>query len=79
MFLIVSRITDKSRQRALLLYQAGSRGRQIFKQIPETGSAGDYSIAKEKLTSYFEPQKNRRYEVYKFREAKQNKDETLDH
>ena len=35
-------------------------------------------IAKEKLTSYFEPQKNRRYKVYKFREAKQNQDETLD-
>ena len=31
-----------------------------------------------KLTEYFEPQKNRRYEVFKFREAKQEAKETLD-
>ena len=31
-----------------------------------------------KLTQYFEPQKNRRYEVYRFRQATQEKQETLD-
>ena len=58
MFLIASGIADETRQRALLLYQAGSRVCEMFKQIPDTVNAGDYSIAKEKLTSCFEPQKN---------------------
>jgi hypothetical protein len=44
----------------------------------ETGEAADYELAKTKLTTYFEPQNNRRYEVYKFREAKQGNTETLD-
>jgi hypothetical protein len=34
--------------------------------------------AKDKLREYFEPQKNRRYEVFKFRQAKQESNETLD-
>ena len=51
MFLIASGIADETRQRALLLYQAGSRVCEMFKQIPDTVNAGDYSIAKEKLTS----------------------------
>ena len=54
----------KKRKSALLLYQAGQRVREMFRQIPETGIDSDYKIAKHKLTEYFEPQKNRRYEVY---------------
>ena len=38
----------------------------------------DYKTAKDKLREYFEPQKNRRYEVFKFRQAKQESNETLD-
>ena len=47
--------------------QAGPRVREIFTQIPETGTEMDYNIAKQKLKAYFDPQKNRRYEVYHFR------------
>ena len=71
MFLLASGIQDNKQKRALLLYQAGSRVREIFRQLPETGTDDDYETAKAKLKEYFEPQKNRRYEVFKFREAKQ--------
>ena len=78
MFLLASGITDAKRQRALLLYQAGHRVREIFRQIPDTGDASDYTTAKTKLKEYFEPQQNRRYAVYQFRQAKQEEHETLD-
>ena len=54
------------RQRALLLYQAGARVHAIFNQMPDTGEDKDYDLAKAKLLAHFEPQKNRRYEVYRF-------------
>lgn len=79
MFILASGITDPKRQRALLLYQAGPRVREIFKQLPETGDSSDYDTAKAKLKTYFEPQKNRRYEIYCFRKAVQEQRETLDH
>ena len=71
-------ITDDKRKRALLLYQAGSRVREIFRQLQDTGEDKDYKKAVDKLNEYFEPQKNRLYEVYKFRQAKQEEGETLD-
>ena len=77
-FLLASGITDAKRQKALLLYQAGPRVREIFAQLPETGGEDAFVLAKEKLTEYFEPQQNKRYEVYRFRETKQGNTETLD-
>ena len=38
----------------------------------------EYETAKAQLTAYFEPQKNRRYEVYRFRQTTQAASETLD-
>ncbi|CAB4016472.1 Retrovirus-related Pol poly from transposon, partial [Paramuricea clavata] len=78
MFIIASGITDAKRKRALLLYQAGPRVREIFKQLEDTGNDDNYEVAKAKLKEYFDPQKNRRYEVYRFRQAMQKPDETLD-
>ncbi len=78
MFINASGITDSKRKRALLLYQAGPRIREIFKQLQDTGNEDDYTLAKEKLREYFEPQKNRRYEVYCFRKATQESHKTLD-
>ena len=78
MYLTASGITDPTRKRALLLYQAGSRVREIFRQIPDIGTDADYDIAKAKLKAYFDPQKNKRYEVYRFRQATQASTETLD-
>ena len=78
MFIIARGITDAKRKRALLLYQAGPRLREIFKQLVDTGNDDNYEVAKAKLKEYFDPQKNRRYEVYRFRQAMQKTDETLD-
>ncbi len=78
MVLTASGIKDKKQKRALLLYQAGSRVREIFRQLADTGPDDDYDTAKAKFNEHFEPQKNRRYEVFKFREAKQEPSETLD-
>ena len=63
MFPLAIGITDTKRQRALLLYTAGLRVREIFKQIPNNGDENNFKTAKEKLTEYFQPQTNRRYEV----------------
>ena len=78
MYLTASGITDPKRKRALLSYQAGPRVREIFRQIPGTGTDADYDIAKQKLKAYFDPQKTRRYEVYRFRQTAQESNETLD-
>ena len=64
MYLTASGVTDPTRKRSLLLYQAGPRVREIFKQIPDTGTSADYDTAKAKLKAHFDPQKNKRYEVY---------------
>lgn len=77
-FLTASNITNRTRQRALLLYQAGPRIREIFRQFPDPGEDDDFAKAEILLTEYFEPQKNRLYEVYKFRQAKQVESETID-
>ena len=65
-----------ARKRALLLYQAGSRVREIFKQISDTGTDANYDIAKAKLKAHFDPQKNKQHEVYRFRHATQESNET---
>ncbi len=62
MYITASGITDPTRKRALLFYQVGSRVREIFKQIPDTGTGADYDLAKEKLKAHFDPQKNRRFD-----------------
>ena len=78
MFILASGMTDPKWKRALLLYQAGQRVREIFRQLQDTGTESDYDTAKTKLQEYFEPQQNRRYAVYQFRQAKQEPEETLD-
>jgi hypothetical protein len=78
MFILASGITDSKRKPPLLLYQAGQRVREIFRQIPDTGNDDDYDAAKTKLKEYFKPQQNRRYAVYRFRQAHQEAHETPD-
>ena len=62
-------IKDKKPQRALLLHYAGEDVNNIFETLTETGD--DYATAVTKLTDYFAPKKNTEYEIYKFRQAKQ--------
>ena len=77
-FLIANDITAAKRKRAMLLFLAGPRVRDIFRQLPDTGSDADFDTALAKLNEYFEPQTNRVYEVYKFRQAKQEPNENID-
>jgi len=55
MFIAASGITNNARKRALLLYQAGSRIRDIFAQLPDTGEANDFDTAKDKLMCWIRP------------------------
>ena len=59
MYLVASGVTDKKKKRALILYQAGPRVREIFRQIPDHGDDDDFDTAVNKLNAYFEPQKHR--------------------
>ena len=45
MFILASGITDPKRKRALLLYQAGQRVREIFRQLQDTGTESDYDTS----------------------------------
>ena len=68
-------ITDKKRQRALLLYYAGEEVCEIFETLVDTGD--DFAMVKEKLTEYFDPKKNVEYEIYTFWQARQNPGESM--
>ena len=54
MFIVASGITDPKRKRALLLYQAGTRAREIFRSLPETSNDEAYDTAKQRLKEYFD-------------------------
>ena len=69
-------VNDKKPQRALLLHYAGEDVNDIFETLTDTGD--DYATAVTKLTDYFAPKKNTEYEIYKFRQAKQQPDEGID-
>ena len=74
--LVGMHVKDKKRQRALLLHYGGEEVNEIFETLTDTGD--DYETAKGKLTEYFAPKKNTEFEVYKFRQAKQQQDEGID-
>ena len=70
-------ITTDPRKRALLLHYAGEEVYDIY----ETFAAEEvdkYANLSEKLTSYFEPMKHTDYEIFKFRNCKQNTNEGID-
>jgi hypothetical protein len=72
----VSNVTDKKRQRALLLHLAGPEVQEVFEILSDTGD--DYATALEKLDAYFKPQKNIPFERHMFRQATQDPSETMD-
>ena len=52
-YLVANAITDNKRKKALLLYLAGPRVREIFRQIPNTGDEDAFDTALTKLNEYF--------------------------
>ena len=76
--LVAADINDETRKRALLLYTAGPEVAKIFKTLEDTGEAKEFKKPVDALTKYFEPQKNRIYQIYLFRQATQTPEETID-
>ena len=74
-YLVALNVTEDKQKRALLLYQAGQATQEIFDTIPDTGDS--YDTAMTKLTEYFSPKKNVDYEIFQFRQAAQQKGETV--
>jgi hypothetical protein len=70
-------IKSKARQPAMLLYAAGLEVEAIFDTLPDNGHDDDFKTVCEKLTEHFSPSKNVPFEVYKFRQAKQQEHEIL--
>ena len=70
-------VTDAGRKRALLLHYAGERVNDIFETLSDRGDDKDYK-AYEALNKYFTPKKNISFEIYKFRNMKQDEGETID-
>ena len=60
------------------MYAAGPEVEAIFDTLPDNGDDDDFDTACENLNEYFSPSKNVAFEVYKFRQARQQEHETLD-
>ena len=77
-FLLAMDIDDHTRKRALLLHYIGPSAFDVFETLSDTGDEKDYKTAMERLTEHFTPQRNIEYEIYLFRQARQQPQETLD-
>ena len=71
-------VKEESRKRALLLHYSGEEVNDLFDTLPDTGEDKDYKKACEALTRYFTPKKNVSFEIFKFRNLKQESHETVD-
>ena len=71
-----------ARKRALLLHYAGEQVFEIYDTFTDQQKGEDneegYQRLKTSLSEYFEPKKNIDYEVFVFRQAKQEQNETTD-
>ena len=66
--LLAVNITDKKRQRALMLLYAGKDVHDIYKTlIPDPNTDEDFDDAKARISAYMEPKINLTYEIYNFR------------
>lgn len=74
-YVVAADINNDIRKKALLLNLAGEEVSEIFDSLPETGAT--YQQALTVLNNYFKPKKNILFEIYKFRQAKQEPTETL--
>ncbi|XP_071504784.1 uncharacterized protein [Diadema antillarum] len=71
-------ISSAKRKRALLLHYAGPKVDEIFDTLQNVGDDDDYDKAVDALNKYFQPKSNSMYEVYIFRQGKQEQTESLD-
>ena len=73
---VAANFEDDKQQRALLLHYGGTELYDIYETLDDTGD--DLKTLVEKLTAYFEPKKNKEFEVYKFRQCRQEAAEKID-
>lgn len=77
--LIAVNISDKKRRKAILLHYAGEEVNDIFTTLTLAQDEEDpYKQALDALDAYFVPKRNKEYDIYKFRQSKQETGETID-
>ena len=78
--LVAMNVTVKTRRRALLLHYAGEATNEIFDTLSNTTAGQDNDLFEktvQALTNYFTPKQSREYEIYVFRQAKQENNESI--
>ena len=78
--LVALNITNKKRQRAILLHYAGEEVNDIVDTLPDAEAEGDEDPLESLIiavTNHFTPKSNVAYEEYKFRQAKQESGEDI--
>lgn len=77
--LVALNITDKKRRKAILLHYAGEEVHDIFPTLTLAQDEEDpYKQALDALDAYFVPKRNKEFDIYKFRQSKQETGETID-
>ena len=82
--MVAMEIADPPRKQALLLHYAGPEIDEIYDTLPMEAAAADgspidtYESTANALTRYFTPKTNAAFEMYNFRQAKQEATETID-
>lgn len=77
--LVALNISDKMRRKATLLHYAGEEVHDIFTTLTLAQDEEDpYKQALDALDAYFVPKRNKEYDIYKFRQSKQETGETID-
>lgn len=80
--LVAMNVAGKKRKRALLLHNAGEATNEFFDTLPDTTPGEGEDTFEKSRTSpdniiYFTPRQNREYEIYVFRQAKQESNESI--
>ena len=75
---VAMNIESKKRKKALLLHYAGDEVFEIHATLDNTGNENDYAASKTALENYFKPQLNTEFQVFEYRQMKQNQSETID-
>ena len=76
-YFIVANITEAKMKRAASLQYAGEWVFNIFTNLPDTGEDDNFDSAVQALNSYFNSKNTTNFEIFKFREAAQQSENTL--
>ena len=84
--IIALNVTDNARKKALLLHMAGEAVYEIYDGLVVAAVAQDadpevdnvYLNTKQALDNHFNPKRNAEFEIFNFRKAQQQQDETVD-